>query len=40
MDLRSAARCGIHWTPGKGERQRIILGSLLDSSEQAHKTNF
>lgn len=40
MDLRSAALCGIHWTPGKGERWRIILRSPLDHNEQAHETNF
>lgn len=37
MDLRSAARCGIHWTPGKEER--ITLDSPLDNGEQAHKTD-
>ena len=38
MDLRSAARCGIHWTPGKGERG--LYWFTIMYNEQVHKTNF
>jgi hypothetical protein len=31
MDLRSAARCGIHWTPGMEKSKRIMLGSPLNT---------